>query len=390
MYAAAEPLRVGMLVGSTIQSHGVIEIVRSLASALEKRGNIAVEIFSLEHEDGESVDLGAIPIHVAPTLGPRSFRFAPDLVNMMHQRNLDCVHVHGMWNYLSVAARRWHQMARRPYIVSPHGMIDRWALANTTIRKRVVRMLFEDAHIRDAAVVHAVSATEHESVRLAGYATPTDVIPNGVEPAEMAGPAAPWLEALGPDARVLLFLGKITPSRGLASLLRAWYLAGDAEGGEGWHLVIVGPSSPDHLAELRALTTELGIAQTVHFVGPAFGSDRGAAYRSADAFVLPSLSETLPMTALEAFAFELPSLLTPQCNIPEAFARGAAIRVEPNEESLAKGLARLFAMTPMDRSRMGRAAYDLADSRYDWDLAASRFESLYATVLAQSRGIQAA
>lgn len=382
MSAAAGLLRVGMLVGSTRQPYGAMEIVRSLASALERRGNIAVEVFSADHDDGESLDLGSIPVHVIPALGPRGFRFAPDLVNRMRSRQLDCVHVHGMWDYLSVAARRWHQIARRPYVVSPYGALDRWTLANMTIRKRIARALFAHAPIRDAAAVHATSPTERRSLRQAGYETHTDVIPNGVEPAKLAGPAAPWLEPLGPDARVLLSLGRIMPSKGLAALIRAW---SKAAGGDGWHLVVVGPGEADHLAELHALVAGLDLEDSVHLVGPAFGDQRGAAYRSADAFVLPSISENLPMTALEAFAYELPCLLTPQCNIPEAYARAAAIRIDPFEDSIAQGLETLFAMNPIERTRMGKAASNLADSRYDWDLAASRFETLYATVLAQSQ-----
>lgn len=379
-----------MLVGSTIQSHGVIEVVRSLAVALQKRGNVSAEIFSLEHEAEQSLDLGPIPVHVAPTLGPRSFRFAPDMVSMMLERRLDCVHVHGMWNYLSVAAQRWHQTTERPYIVSPHGMLNGWALADAPLRKRVARMLFEDAHIRNAAAVHAESRTERVALREAGYDTQTDVIPNGVEPAQMAGPAAPWLDGLGPDARVLLFLGRITPSKGLLNLLRAWNVAIRGESGKDWHLLVAGPGDGNHLAELQTMVEDYGLADSVHFVGPAFGPERAAAYRSADAFILPSVAETLPMTALEAFAFQLPCLLTPQCNIPEAYACSAAIRVDPTEESLTAGLTRLFTMSPFERARMGKAAYDLADSRYDWDLAAARFETLYSTVLAQSRASQAA
>lgn len=385
MFAAAESLRVGMLVGSTIQSHGVMEVVKSLAHALERRGNVTVEVFSLEQDSDEKLDLGSIPIHVAPVVGPRGFNFAPDLVNMLMERDLDCVHVHGMWNYLSVAARKWHQMVQRPYIVSPHGMLDRWALHGAGMRQRVTRLLFEDAHFRSAAAVHALSPAEHRIIRAAGYDTPANVIPNGVEPAQMDGPAAPWLEDLGPDARILLFLGRIMPNKGLANLIRAWKLASPPEKETGWHLVLAGTSEGDHVNELKALAEDLGVTGAVHFVGPAFKEQRSAAYRSADAFILPSVSETLPMTALEAFAFELPSLLTPQCNLPEAYARGAAIRIDPEADSIAAGLRKLFAMDPMERARMGRAAYDLADARFDWDLAAARFETLYTAVMAQAR-----
>jgi len=385
MSAAMGPLRVGMLMGSAIQTCGIVEVVKSLSCALERRGNVTVEVFTLEQPEGDMPDLGQTPVHCAPVIGPRGFSFAPDLVSMMQARALDCVHVHGLWNYLSFAARRWHQLARRPYIVSPHGMLDRLADPGAGMRERVARLLFEDAPIRNAAALHVASPAEQRSVAAAGYALPARVIPPGVEPGAQDGPPAPWLEPLGPDARVLLFVGKLVPSRGLSTLLRAWHRVAGSEQGAGWHLVIVGALEGEHAMALQAEAQVLELGSSVHFVGQAMGAERAAAYRSADAFVLPSAGELLPVNALKAFAYELPSLLTPQCSLPEAFAGGAAIRIEPEEAAIAEGLLRLFAMTPQERSRMGRAAFDLADERFDWDLAAARFEALYLAVLAQAR-----
>ena len=65
----------------------------------------------------------------------------------------------------------------------------------------------------------------------------------------------------------------------------------------------------------------------MHFPGPQFGTAKAAAYRRADAFVLPSLSEGLPMAILEAWAHEKPVLMTDACNLPEGFAARAAIRL---------------------------------------------------------------
>ena len=42
------------------------------------------------------------------------------------------------------------------------------------------------------------------------------------------------------------------------------------------------------------------------------------------------------MVLLEAWAFGKPVLMTPQCNLPEGFEAGAAVRIEPDEESIAK------------------------------------------------------
>jgi poly(glycerol-phosphate) alpha-glucosyltransferase len=128
-------LRVGMLAGSaTTAFGGVSQAMQSLSRALAARHNVDVEVFSLARDAGDVLDFGAIPVHVAPVVGPRSFGYAPELLTMLRRRDLDCLHVHGVWMYLSVAARRWHAITGRPYIVSPHGMLDEWAMQSRSLK----------------------------------------------------------------------------------------------------------------------------------------------------------------------------------------------------------------------------------------------------------------
>ena len=68
---------------------------------------------------------------------------------------------------------------------------------------------------------------------------------------------------------------------------------------------------------------------SVVFLGPQFGAEKSECYRACDAFILPSLSEGLPMTVLEAWSYAKPVLMTAECNLPEGFAAGAAVRIGP-------------------------------------------------------------
>jgi poly(glycerol-phosphate) alpha-glucosyltransferase len=117
------------------------------------------------------------------------------------------------------------------------------------------------------------------------------------------------------------------------------------------------------------------------FPGPLFGSEKTAALGRADAFVLASFSEGMPMTVLEAWAHRLPVIMTPQCNLPEGFQAEAALRVDPTISSLADGLARMFSMSDMDRRRMGDAGRRLVEERFSWDRAAEQLSSIYRWLL---------
>jgi poly(glycerol-phosphate) alpha-glucosyltransferase len=129
------------------------------------------------------------------------------------------------------------------------------------------------------------------------------------------------------------------------------------------------------------MATELGIAKSVLFTGPLFNGKKDNALRSAEAFVLPSYSEGLPVAVLEAWAYRLPVLMTPQCNLPEGFVEGAAIRVDANVESLSHGVRTLFRMSESERERMGARGRRLVEERFSWPRAAEQMVGVYQWVL---------
>jgi poly(glycerol-phosphate) alpha-glucosyltransferase len=121
----------------------------------------------------------------------------------------------------------------------------------------------------------------------------------------------------------------------------------------------------------------------VHFVGPQFGAEKAATFSGADAFVLPSLSEGLPMAVLEAWAHGLPVLMTPGCNLPEGFSFGAGVEMTPAPDAIADGLRTLFAMSDAERSRMGERGRRLVAERFAWPRVAEQMLAVYRWVLGQ-------
>jgi poly(glycerol-phosphate) alpha-glucosyltransferase len=132
---------------------------------------------------------------------------------------------------------------------------------------------------------------------------------------------------------------------------------------------------------LRRRAADLGVAASVVFLGPRFGEEKNACYRHCDAFVLPSLSEGLPMVILEAWAYARPVLMTPECNLPEGFAAGAAVRMEATSQSIAEGLRQLLGVCEADRLTMGRRGRSLVEQRYSWPETARQLRSVHEWLL---------
>jgi poly(glycerol-phosphate) alpha-glucosyltransferase len=120
---------------------------------------------------------------------------------------------------------------------------------------------------------------------------------------------------------------------------------------------------------------------TVIFNGPAFGDAKDALLRRADAFILPSFSEGLPMAVLEAWAYGLPVLMTDQCNLPEGFANDAAIRIGTDAESIAEGMRSLLRSPTSDLRSLGRNGRLLVERQFTWPRVAAQMKEVYEWVL---------
>jgi poly(glycerol-phosphate) alpha-glucosyltransferase len=270
----------------------------------------------------------------------------------------------------------WSRGAK-PYLVSPHGMLDPWALAKSGLKKRIARLLYEDRHLRGAACIHALCTAEADAIRAFGAKNPICVIPNGVDMARTADrPAAPW-PGTEAGARVILFLGRLHRKKNVHGLLRAFARVKADRGLGGWRLVVAGWDQGGYKAELTALTDALCLGRDVTFLGALYGQRKDAALRNAAAFVLPSVSEGLPMAVLEAWSYGLPVAMTAACNLPEGFTAGAAREIGPAPDLLASDLAGFLSMSPHDMRTMGERGADLARTRFSWDRVGRSFTEVY-------------
>ncbi len=380
-------MRVGILTASVSRrAGGMLEAMRGLTGALRGSPGVEVRVLGLADDDTQR-DLPAwdgVPVDAAPVKGPQWFGYAPSLATALLESGPDLVHVHGLWMYPSVACLKWARQTRRPYLIAPHGMLDPWALRNSAWKKRLAGWAYQSAHLKRAACLHALCESEAVAMRAFGLRNPVCVIPNGIEPppAAIAG-RAPWEDAVPEGAKVLLYLGRLHPKKNLASLLRAWRIvAGNsARRSDEWRLVLAGWDQGGYAGQLESLALELGVEGSVHIVGPQYGEAKHASFRRASAFVLPSLSEGLPMAVLEAWSHGLPVLMTAECNLPEGLQAGAALALSTEAAGIAGALADFFGMPEGTRSRMGTCGKALVRQRHDWRVIAEQLIAVYKWVL---------
>jgi len=380
---------------------GLFDAVMRLAQSEQQLG-AAVKAFGLRDErtDADLPAWSPVPAAAFPPGWPSGIGNANGFLAELETFTPDICHTHGLWLYPSVAAKNYNRKTKRPYIISPHGMLDPWALNNSRWKKQIAWHLFEAAHLRGARCFRALCQSEADSIRQLGFKNAIAVIPNGIDlPTTDSAAAPPWKNIVEPDKKVLLFLSRIHPKKGLVNLLKAWPENRNSEFGirksDEWVLAIAGWEQGGHEAELKQLCTERKISFTdlrtptsnfqlpasVLFLGPQFNAAKAACYHHCDAFVLPSFSEGLPMVVLEAWANAKPVLMTPECNLPDGFQAGAALKIETNEASIATGLQNLFAMSDSKRAAMGVRARTLVESRFTWTQVGKQMRAVHEWIL---------
>ena len=216
------------------------------------------------------------------------------------------------------------------------------------------------------AVITSVDAASVAALRGAGF--DAQLVPNGVEADEFAGPHTE------PDPPVFLFAGRHEPQKGLDILLVAAALLRDE--GAAFRIVLLGDGSLT--SDLRRQAHNLGLDRIVTFAGRLpERADVVRAYLGASAFVLPSRFEGFPVTVLEAWAAGLPVVASAVGGVVDVCTEANAVLVPSrNPQALAKAMAGVLA-DPGLRRRLGDAGRSLVRERYTWDAVASRYSRLY-------------
>ncbi len=197
-----------------------------------------------------------------------------------------------------------------------------------------------------------------------------EVSPLGVDPTAFA--PRPFRAA--PESFELICVGRLVPAKGQHILINAMHLL--AEQKRPVHLRLVG-DGPDR-ASLEAQVDRLNLRRCVTFEG-AVNQDRiRALYAQADAFVLASFAEGIPVVLMEAMAMEIPCVTTFITGIPELIRHEIdGLLVAPSAvEDLAAAIGRLMDDAEL-RQRLGAQGRRRVMDRYNLDRNTARLAAIF-------------
>ena len=370
-------------------SFGIGPVVLSMATN-QLDSYIQAKIWSLDAPDEamqleKAYGLASGTVRQFRFVGPRRLAFSPNMeraISVMSS-DFDIVHEHGIWTAISRVVNKWRLRTGGPTVISPHGSLEPWALRRSKWRKRLALASYERHNLRNTSCLHALSQSEARDFRKFGLCGPIAVIPNGIPES--------WLTAKGDGLSfrrrhgisnsvfVMLFLGRITPKKGLPMLFRAMARLKRKLGK--WILAVGGVEEFAHKRELISLMRQLALEPYVKFVGPLYDQDKVDAFAAADLFVLPSLSEGAPISILEALGAGIPVLTTEASPWEDLLRYRCGWWTDISEQGIADALDDVFRQPKAALNEMGERGRVLVANSYTWKRIAAQTSALYQWLL---------
>jgi glycosyltransferase involved in cell wall biosynthesis len=307
---------------------------------------------------------GSLTVRRLRTVRIAQIPFMPQLAReLLRTPRAALIHVHVAQAYAPEVVWLTAKATRRPYVAHFHLDVQpsTWLGPLFSLYKRLVLARV----LRGASRVVALTDEQREVLQRRYGVAPhrIAVIPNGV-PAGFARIRADTPAHAGPFR--LLFVGRLSPQKNLPRLLEAMSrLHADVE------LVIVGDGPSRPVVETMVHGYAL---RNVRLVGAAHGDDLADWYRWADALVLTSDREGMPLVLLEAMAAGLPIVAT---DVPGVAATvgDAGLVVPPAPGAVAEAVERLAGDPALCAELGDRAAARAVD--HGWDRVVDAMDDLY-------------
>lgn len=371
------------------ESFGLGQVAVHLSKA-QNDLNTHAQIWSLDTEDqiDWAITLSNLDREKAkafPPFGPSRLGFSRAMLSAAKADGgeIDIAHQHGIWTACSHVSNTLRKVHGIPIVIAPHGSLQKWALKRSPWKKHLALLAYERENLHQAACLHATAEAEIADFRDYGLSNPIAVIPNGI--------SETWLESQGEgerfrelysipsDRRILFFLSRITPKKGLPLLLEAVNrIRSDFAG---WLLIIAGTDEFGHLKEVESLVAKLGLSDLVKFTGPLFDQAKRDAFAASDAFVLPSYSEGAPMVVLDSLATGVPVITTKGTPWRSLLEWNAGWWVDPSEDGIVEALRAMLSLSESQLKIMGQNGLELVRLQYLWKAQAQKTLDLYGWLL---------
>jgi len=304
------------------------------------------------------------------TKGSFNWRYLSALCKLIRSEQIDLIQSHllGPNVYCSMAG----VLTRTPVVATFHGSVDigenerlKW-LKFAAIKAGADCVIAVTDSLRDDIVSRTAVTKDNIKIIYNGIDTNVFQRPRSCSLREKFG----WSD----DEIIIGSLGNIRPAKGYDILLRAATLL--AQSSRSYRFVIAGQGKGELYDELLALKGELQLNDKVYFIG--FTDNAAEFLSNLDLFLSSSISEGLPLSAIQAMVAKLPLVAT-RCGGYEGLitngVNGLLVEVG-NPEAIATAIKRLAADSVL-QEKLAENARKHAISTFDIRVMLNAYERVY-------------
>ena len=377
------PIESVYLLNKTLVKKGIeIDVITTNAGLLEDK---TIQLCSWINLDG-------VRVKYFPYYFYEHYNFSPELFFEVFNvvKDYDLIHIAAVWNFPALVGSIASCAYKKPYIISPHGTLNKEAVyIKSKLLKQIYYYLLAMHCIKNANALHFTS--EDEQINVTNFLklrNQSFVIPNGIdlnEYSKLSGKGEfkkkhPVLK----DKKYILFLGRITPKKGLDLLVQSFKELVKLD--HDLFLVIAGPDNEGYGRVVRNQLKSYGLMEKTLFTGMLMGEEKLSAYIDAEVFILPSYSENFGMTVVEAMACGVPVVVSDKVGISNVIKENnAGLVVKTDSETLYDGVKSLLA-NKETRCQFATNGKYLVHKMYNIDKVADMMINAYQEIINGFKG----
>ncbi len=344
------------------RANGVNQVIHGLAKYQSRAGHDVhvVGISSSMTTPYEKIQREDFEVECFKKFNSKTFTYIKELV-----KNIDIVHLHGVWNMKNVRLGRYLETIEKPYIITAHCgyALDRIKQSNYLL-KLLYHKIWQKKLYEHAAGIHAL--TREESTDIYHFCKNENifVVTNGVDPDTYDK----YHYTVHKERKKIKFgyLGRLSVEKNIDNLLKAISLLPNKVK-EQIELCLIGPIT-DSVVKLQKLTRELKIEENVKFLGEKYGAEKIQTLLDLDFYIHPAYSDVVGISVMEALALGLPTIVTRTSHMSYFNEGNAFIMVEPTAFDLNRGIITAISRLD-DREQLSVNAKKLYLKQFNWKVA---------------------
>ncbi len=295
----------------------------------------------------------------------------------------DIIHIHGHRNFLNNITHSAARRLNKRYIFSAHGTA--MPIERRVLIKRVFDVILGNRILRDATRLVAVSQKEVEQYIAMGVtADRVSVVYNGIDinafqslPEKGTFRRRYGLE----EKKIILFLGKITPRKGVDFLVRAYSMLHRNN-----IVLVIAGNDMGYKSEVERLIAGRNLRDRVIFTGLLIDDEKLAVYQDADVLVYPSVYEIFGLVPFEAMLCGTSVIVSDDCGCGEIIRReGIGKVVRYNDDGGLRDALEEVLKDQTHSNEMTLRGKQFIRQNLSWEMITKQYEDVYYSSIDSNR-----